>query len=165
MRTVTGEKQLTGRHVLMMLCGFFGLMFIVNGLFVYFALGSFSGVTDPNAYMRGLAYNEEIDHQAQQLARGWKVSLLFDAEAEHKGRLTLEIKDASGDALAGLNVDATLRRPVIDAGDRKLTLTFNGSAYVADYDFPEPGQWDISILAHGGGYNMPYRLDKRVWVK
>tara|TARA_R110002072_G_scaffold231853_1_gene389182 strand:- start:300 stop:797 length:498 start_codon:yes stop_codon:yes gene_type:complete len=165
MRTATGEKQLTGRHVLMMLCGFFGLMFIVNGLFVYFALGSFSGVTDPDAYKRGLAYNEEIDHQAQQLARGWEASLMFDAEAAQKGRLTLEIKNAAGDALAGLDVDATLRRPVIDAGDRKLTFTFDGSAYVADLDFSEHGQWDISILAHGGGYDIPYRLDKRIWVK
>ena len=37
-------KGLTGRHVALMLAAFFGLMFAVNGVFVYFALGSFSGV-------------------------------------------------------------------------------------------------------------------------
>ncbi len=34
-------KPLTGRHVALMLAAFFGLMFAVNGAFVYFALGSY----------------------------------------------------------------------------------------------------------------------------
>ena len=34
---------LKGRHVLMSLIGFFGLMLIANGLFVYFALSTFTG--------------------------------------------------------------------------------------------------------------------------
>ena len=41
---MTGEgwftKELKGRHVLLVLSVFFGVMFIVNGIFVYFALST-----------------------------------------------------------------------------------------------------------------------------
>jgi hypothetical protein len=35
-------KPIAGRHVLLALIGFFGLMLIANGFFVYFALATFS---------------------------------------------------------------------------------------------------------------------------
>ena len=77
MSTSIEGKRLTGRHVAIMLAAFFGLMFAVNGVFVYFALGSFSGVSEKDAYKRGLSYNQEIDHHTRQLARNWHSEINF----------------------------------------------------------------------------------------
>lgn len=158
-------RKLTGRHVAVMLASFFGLMFAVNGIFVYFALGSFSGLSETDAYKRGLAYNEEIDHRMRQNARGWQPLLSFEQTGAAGGRLVLEIRDASGAALADLDVGAIIRRPVIDGTDQKVTFRYEGSKFTADITLAAPGQWDVSLLASGGGYEEPYRLDKRIWVK
>ncbi|MFC4272880.1 hypothetical protein GQF03_09460 [Sneathiella chungangensis] len=165
MSVQTEGKQLTGRHVALMLAAFFGLMFAVNGAFVYFALGSFSGLSETDAYKRGLAYNEEIDHKARQNARGWQPAFSFEQTGATKGRLVLDIRDANGVALHDLDVEAIIRRPVIDGTDQTVALRYDGSKFTAEITLTAPGQWDISLLATGGGYDEPYRLDKRIWVK
>ena len=159
------ERQLTGRHVAYILAGFFGVMFAVNGAFVYFALGSFSGLSDADPYKDGLAYNQELDHRERQLARHWQPTLDFIQKEGDTGSLALEIKDGQGSPLTALTVTATLRRPVVAGSDRDIEFVYDGRQYVADLAFTAPGQWDVSILAEGGGYDEPYRLDKRIWVK
>ena len=59
-------KELKGRHVLMVLCGFFVVMFVVNGIFVYFALATFSGGDTSNPYRKGLHYNEMLAADERQ---------------------------------------------------------------------------------------------------
>ncbi|MDF2368597.1 FixH family protein [Sneathiella sp.] len=158
-------KPLTGRHVALILAAFFGVMFAVNGAFVYFALGSFSGLSEYDAYKRGLAYNEEIDHRARQIARGWQPALSFEQMVAAEGKLILSILGPDGRNLEDLEVVATIRRPVIEGTDQSLSLIYDEKNYTADIIFMGSGQWDVSILAHGGGYEEPYRLDKRIWVK
>ena len=49
-----------GRHVLMGLIAFFGVMLLANGIFVYFAVATFSGGDTSNAYRKGLNYNDTL---------------------------------------------------------------------------------------------------------
>ena len=49
---------LKGWHVLLMLVGFFGFMFVVNGIFLWAAITSFPGEDEQKSYMQGLHYNE-----------------------------------------------------------------------------------------------------------
>ncbi|WP_339631357.1 FixH family protein [uncultured Sneathiella sp.] len=165
MSTSIEGKRLTGRHVAIMLAAFFGLMFAVNGVFVYFALGSFSGVSEKDAYKRGLSYNQEIDHHTRQLARNWHSEINFMQTGASQGTLTLDIRDKDGKALEDLRIVATIRRPVVDSTDQEASLLYGGEDYIADLTLGGPGQWDVSILAYGGGYEEPYRLDKRLWLK
>ena len=165
MSTSVNGKPLTGRHVALMLAAFFGLMFAVNGAFVYFALGSFSGVSEDDAYKRGLTYNDEIDFMARQLARGWQPEVIFEQTAAAEGRLTLTILGSDGENLSELDVVATIRRPVNEGTDQSLAMVYNTENYTANVVLPGAGQWDVTILARGGGYEEPYRLDKRIWVK
>ena len=44
------ERRITGRMVLVGLLTFFGVVFAVNGVFVYFALDSWPGLTTEAAY-------------------------------------------------------------------------------------------------------------------
>ena len=71
-------KELKGRHVLMVLCGFFGVMFVVNGIFVYFAVATFSGGDTSDPYRKGLHYNETLTADERQAERGWRTDIAYD---------------------------------------------------------------------------------------
>ena len=57
----TDGKVLKGHHVLFWLMGFFGLMFVVNGVFLWAALSSFPGEDVRHSYLQGLQYNQTQD--------------------------------------------------------------------------------------------------------
>ncbi|MEH6545470.1 MAG: FixH family protein [Sneathiella sp.] len=165
MSTQVAGKKLTGRHVAFMLAGFFGLMFAVNGVFVYFALNSFSGVSVSDAYRRGLAYNEELQAKEEQNARGWQHSLEFEQLGDDTGIIRLRLLDPDKRPIANLSILGTLRRPVIEEADKSVAFVYADQLYITDLSDLEKGQWDITIQVQGGGYAVPYRLDKRIWVK
>ncbi|USG60419.1 FixH family protein [Sneathiella marina] len=158
------SRKLTGRHVAFMLAGFFGLMFAVNGVFVYFALNSFSGVSVSDAYRRGLAYNQELQAKEKQNARGWQHMLEFVQLDDKNGIIRLKLLDLDKQPMANLTVSGTLGRPVIEESDKTVTFVFAEQFYTADLVDLEKGQWDVTIQILGGGYTEPYRLDKRIWV-
>ena len=53
--------KLTGWHVFWIMLGFFGLMFTVNGIFLYHAITSFPGEDVKKSYLQGLDYNSTLD--------------------------------------------------------------------------------------------------------
>ena len=61
---------LAGRHVLMGLIVFFGVMLFANSMLVYYALDTFSGGDRPDPYRAGLNYNETIAAAERQEALG-----------------------------------------------------------------------------------------------
>lgn len=164
METVEGKK-LQGKHVLYILLGFFGVMFIVNGVFVFFALTSFSGLSVQDSYKRGLNYNIEIESAEYQSARGWKVDLGVDNLGSNRVHISLEVADKNGNKISGLGAVATLRRPL---GADKLisqTMLMSKGEFETEFVLETTGQWDLTIEVVGGGYDQPYRLEKRIWVK
>ncbi len=107
-----------GRHVLMSLIGFFGVMLIANGLFVYFALSTFTG-SDSDPYRRGLHYNDTVAAAERQAERGWRSSLSYDTA---KRRLSLDLADNQSRPVTGLQINALVGRPVTDNEDHALSL-------------------------------------------
>ncbi|MBE7636668.1 hypothetical protein GUA87_07400 [Sneathiella sp. P13V-1] len=159
------EKKLEGKHVFMILLAFFGVMFAVNGVFVYVALTSFSGVTEKDAYVKGLNYNRAIEENLEQRARNWLVLLDTENLGQSSSILTLSAKDRNGEDLFFDDVTMVLKRPAQEDLDFEVTLTKEAEKFVATVEFPLPGQWDVIVLANGAGYDKPYRLEKRLWVK
>lgn len=134
------EKPITGRHVLLGLVGFFGLMLIANGLFVYFALSTFTG-SDSDPYRRGLHYNDTVAAAERQAERGWRSSLSYDAGNR---RLSLGLTDNQAKPVTGLKINALVGRPVTDKEDHALSLKEEASGvYSADIEL-RPGQWVVS---------------------
>jgi nitrogen fixation protein FixH len=131
---------ITGRHVLVSLVVFFGVMLIANGLFVYFALSTFTG-SDSDPYRRGLHYNDTLAAAERQTDKGWQSALSYDAA---KRRLLLGLTDSKSRPVTGLQIKAVVGRPVTDKEDRALDLQEQASGvYAAEIDLP-PGQWVIS---------------------
>ena len=163
--TVKAEKQLEGRHVLYMLLGFFGFMFVVNGIFVYFALSSFSGLSTDDPYAKGLNYNAALAEQEAQNARGWKASLAVMNDAEGRIEISLSLADEEGNPVAMRSATGVLRRPAISGQDIDIVLVQKGDQAETVLSLPALGNWDLNLAIDAGSYEKPYRIEKRIWGK
>lgn len=156
-------ERIEGRHVLMGLIGFFGVMILANGIFLYYAVGTFNGFATDNAYQRGLDYNERIAADAAQAARGWQPAAHYEPA---RRQLVVEVKDARGRLVAGLSVSGDVRRPVTDRQDRPVSLQEIAPGRYAVPVELAPGQWIFSAqLAEAGSSAIAFRLKQRLWVK
>ena len=143
------EKQLKGWHVLLMMLGFFSIMFTANGIFLYHAITSFPGEDVKKSYVQGLDYNRTLEARRAQRALGWAAAAGFD-----KGRLVFELKDANDRDIYGHDVEAELRRAATIYDDRTIQLSRAASgAFVADLPDLETGQWTVrfSVRSHETG--------------
>jgi nitrogen fixation protein FixH len=145
------------------LIGFFGVMLIVNGLFVYFALSTFAG-NDVDPYRRGLHYNETLAVAERQAEKGWQSSVKYDAKTKE---LALSLRNNSGEVLQGLRFVATVSRPATASEDRNIALEERGNGvYVANVDLT-PGQWVVFAATTdiGVGGAPTFQLKQRLSVR
>lgn len=138
---ISSKKTLTGWHVLAILIGFFGVMFAVNGVFLYHAITSFPGEDVKKSYVQGLNYNDTLAARAQQAERGWTAQVGLNGKT-----LIFRLSDAQEAALSGQLVIGELRRRVTRADDQLISFQAapNGE-YSADASDLQAGQWDVRI--------------------
>lgn len=144
------KRPLTGKGVLAWFLGFFALVFVANGAFVYFAHSSWTGLDRKDAYREGLAYNQTLAAAKAQKELGWVSELELEKREGGTYRMTATFADGEDAAIFGLEVVVRIRRPATDAFDRTAMLESIGEGrYAADIALPEPGQWDVEVEAYG----------------
>jgi nitrogen fixation protein FixH len=163
LKTTQTTVRLEGRHVLWTLIGFFGVVFAVNGYFMFAALSTYSGVVASEPYRKGLAYNDRIAADERQTARGWRDTL----DVTRTGRIALIVKDQGGAMVHGLKITATLARPSTARHDYTAELDeAGGGHYTADVARLEDGAWIATIEAREPGSSEPvFRSRRRLWLK
>src|SRR4029077_10773283 len=77
MKTAKKPRELTGRHVLFWIVGFFGVVFVVNGIMVRAATSTFGGLETQSSYKAGLLFEQEVAKAERQQALGWQVNGTF----------------------------------------------------------------------------------------
>lgn len=156
------DGTLQGRHVLAMFGAFFGLIFAVNGVFLYQALSTHTGVVANEPYRKGLAYNERIAADVQQAGLAWNDTIVVGRD----GRITLELTKQSGEAIQGMLISGTIARPATSGFDRQVTFSENATAYVAEAGPLAEGNWIVEVTVRPHASQQPiYRLRKRIWLK
>jgi nitrogen fixation protein FixH len=93
-----------------------------------------------NSYVASQGYDAE---RQAQIALGWNIAV-----HEAGGRLSVEINDAVGAPVRGLEVTATVGRPSSDVDDVVLTLAPDDAGYAVLLPH-KPGLWRVDIQAHG----------------
>ena len=131
-------REFTGRHMLMVFCGAFGVIISVNLALAYNAVKTFPGLEVKNSYVASQEF--DLRRDAQQ-ALGWSVY----ASAQ-ENQVTLEISDAEGNPVEVAKLTATLGRATHVKDDQQPDFKFNGTAYVAPADLG-PGNWNIRMVA------------------
>jgi nitrogen fixation protein FixH len=148
LRRVDGARpRAPGWWIPWLFAGGLGLVVLVNGALVYFAVETFSGLTSDHAYESGLAYDQTLTAERQAAALGWTMDLAIGAT----GELAVRFVGRDGRALDGLSVSATFVRPTLAGYDFTRTLAGLGEGrYGATVEAPLPGVWDIRLLAVKG---------------
>ncbi len=162
----TQRRGLRGHHVLLAFIGFFATVFLANGIMIYEAVSTFGGLETPDAYRKGLAYNERIAEGAVQAERGWHDRLAYIPELQ---RVRVDVTDPGGAGVPGLLISGEIGRPATDRFDRHLDFTQTGpGTYEADAAGIEPGWWTVDLEARksaSAGGEVLYEARERLWIK
>jgi nitrogen fixation protein FixH len=151
------SRPLTGRHVLLWLGGFFGIVIAANAWFVTLSVRSFHGEDRQRPYQQGLAYNQTLALRAQQKAEGWQAVLDFEA-----GRLRLEVTGPDGAPVQGLKLKGVLQHPADTFRDAPITLTETGPGlYEAATGNAGHGRRNAVIRSEGP---VPFQTERRLWL-
>lgn len=156
-------NEITGRHVLFLMLGFFGVIIATDSYLVYKAVSTFGGLETQNAYRKGLTYNERIAEERAQEALGWTKDARLD-----NGELRVTIRDKDQKGVEGLQISALFGRPATNTEDRTLTLTQVGSGeYMATVGDIAPGNWVATMEAREaltGSGAVVYQSKVRLWM-
>lgn len=162
-QSATKSKELTGRHVLLAIITFFALLFLVNGTFIFAAVGSFRGEDVKGSYRQGLNYNETLADRSQQANLGWQASVEvqnispeMDMPEQTTRRVIVRLTNAQG-PISGVSVQGRLRHPVDTALDIPLTFT-TGLPASAEFSVPK-GRWTLEAKAVRDTDHFDFRKD------
>lgn len=145
------SRPLTGRHVLLFILAFFGVIITVNMVFLTFAMRTFPGESMKKSYLQGLHYNDILEERAAQAALGWRAEIVRAERVAGDGVIELQLFDEAGAPLTALRVTGELRRPAHSRDDRPLTFAHRGEgAYRASAGALDAGVWALTVQAEGG---------------
>ncbi|RIA47806.1 FixH family protein [Dichotomicrobium thermohalophilum] len=165
-RSEDGGRPITGRTVLYILVGFFGVMLVANGIFTYLAVSTFNGLVTEGSYRKGLEYDERLAAEARQERLGWNADLQL---AERGGQLRFKLEGDDGRPVSGRLVRVRMGRPATDKFDRTILLNETSPGlYTRDISLPGAGNWLASLEVLEGydeAKSVVYRMKKRLWLK
>jgi nitrogen fixation protein FixH len=161
---VRKPRELTGRAVLFWLIGFFGLVFLVNGIMVKAATSTFAGLETGSSYKAGLLFKSETQSAERQASLHWHVDgkLLRDKAGE--AVLDVVVRDEKGVAVSGLSGTARLAHPATSKLDHDVALNVIGAGAFRGAVAAQPGQWELIIDLERNGDRV-FRSRSRVTLK
>jgi nitrogen fixation protein FixH len=154
--------KLTGRRVLVMLIGFFGVVMVVNFAMVKAAISTFGGVDTQSPYEAGLEFQAEEARAGAQRARDWLVTEQIASEGATQ-LVTVVIADKDGKPVTGAEVSAVLAHPVDERRDETIELAEAGpGTYRVRADIPA-GVWRLDLSVSRAGERL-FRSQNRIIV-
>lgn len=130
---------------------------VVNGVLIFQALTTFTGVTVGQSYDRGRTYNRVLDEAARQDALGWQLRASVE-----DGQVTITARDRGDAPIAGV-LEAHLLRPL--DGERIPFPDATGAGrFVLELPELRAGQWEFRGLltsAAGERHDLRQRFTLR----
>jgi len=152
------NREFTGRHMLLVMVAFFGVIITVNVTMAVLATRSWTGLVVGNTYVASQEFNERTERGRAQNALGWQTALSVEP-----GRLGYRITDQNGSVIPLEHVTMLLHRPVSAANDTEIVLERSADGgYAADIILDD-GSWIVEVEADAG-LEFPYRDVRRIQV-
>lgn len=154
------SREFTGRHLLAIMLGFFGVIIAVNVTMAVVAGTSWTGFVVQNSYVASQEFNEKAAEARAQAALGW-ISHLEIAD----GVIRYALDDEAGKPVHIESVSVNLRRPAYESEDAKVPLAAlpGSNRFAADFAVRD-GIWIVEVLAEAG-LEHPYRDTRRIVVQ
>lgn len=166
MMAVSSPRRLTGRQVLFILIGFFGVMLVANLTMVYFAMDSWTGLTAKKSYAQGIQYNTTLADAERQKALGWSLNVESTLGRDGQASFRMMLADKTGAPLRGHQVKAVLQRPTHENDDHQVTFAQQADgAYIAAVDGVAQGNWKLLIQFLDNNGDRQFYREERLWLK
>jgi nitrogen fixation protein FixH len=157
-------SRLSGRSILAILVGFFGVIVAVNVVFIFEAVDTFRGEDEQRPYLQGIEFNQTLQRRAEQARLGWSATLAARRDALGSVRVQVGVRDRAGRPLEHLKLVTELRHPADAARDRMIALTELGSGnYTGSIAHVDPGVWDV-LVQLAAPKNVVFEAERRVWL-
>ncbi|MBI1385135.1 MAG: hypothetical protein GC150_09515 [Rhizobiales bacterium] len=157
------EFQLTGRHVLYAFIAFFGVMMGANGVFLYYAISTFTGVETSDAYRKGLAYDTRIAEARLADGLGWGAALSREGD-----RLVVTVRKSDGGPVSGLLLEASVGRGPTDRFDASIGFEETDlGRYESQPIVLAAGSWIVAVEGRPAGQGADaasLKLKERLWI-
>ncbi len=159
------SKELTGKHVLIMISIFFGIVFSASGMLVYQATNSWTGLETKDAFRKGLKYNQQLSKLNAQNKLGWTMTVTRKKLPSNGLSLQASPKDEKGESLSGLHIKVLLKRPTHNGIDRTLELKETDlGIYTGKFEQLPLGKWYLHISADRGS-DILYRSKNELYLR
>jgi nitrogen fixation protein FixH len=157
------RKPLTGRGVLLWLCGFFGVIFAANAYFITVSVKTFRGEDEQKPYLQGIEYNDTLARRAEQKRIGWRAAISAARLTSGQVRISVALTQAGGSPEANTALHGELRHPADENKDRDLALKeIQPGLYQTELKDVSPGSWDV--LVSNTDKATPFEAVRRLWV-
>ena len=147
--------ELTGRHVLAITGGAFGIIIAVNVTMAVQAVRTFPGLEVQNGYVASQTFDAE--RRAQE-ALGWTLVHGYD-----DGRLWIDLTDAEGQVAPVARIEVLLGRTTEAGDDSHPDFVRTGRVWSAPVDL-KPGKWMMQVVATAPD-GTPFRQRLDLFVK
>lgn len=148
-------KHFTGWHMLLIMVSFFGVVFLANGILVYQAMHSWTGLVVENSYVA----SQTFDADTERLAIARK-DLRHQLHYQN-GQLKLNLETVNGGPVNATEITVEIGRPADNSSDKKLVLMADGPGSFFAATKLADGVWTGNILGHLNGSTdivLPFRL-------
>ena len=150
--------EFTGRHMLVVMLAFFGVVVAVNVAMATFARTSWTGLVVENTYVASQQFNRKAEEGRAQAALHWNGRLSIAAGAGPH-----EPTHPSRARIAPRAVTVAFRHPAYEAADRVLRLERAADGAFVSGEAVGDGVWIVEVDADVGR-PLPYRQVKRVHI-
>ena len=137
--------RLTGRMVLLILVGFFGVVVSVNLFMAYVAIDTFSGMQTQRPYETGLNFNRTLKNASIQQEQHWQVTSHHERLPDGRIALKLSIRDGQARPVDGVVSKVSLLSPVNALKDVAFEIIPQGPGEFSGTASADAGQWDLVI--------------------
>jgi nitrogen fixation protein FixH len=155
MRPAAEARPFTGRKLLFIMLGFFGVIISVNLTMAFVARSSWTGFVVQNSYVASQEFNGKAAEARAQAALGW-TSHMEIAD----GHVTYTLTDAGGRAVATRGGIANFRRPAYASEDESVELAQQPDGALRAAHALRDGIWIGEFLVDAG-LDHPYRDVRR----
>ncbi|MEM7067421.1 MAG: FixH family protein [Pseudomonadota bacterium] len=147
----------TGKHMLLVMIGFFGVIIAVNVTMATLAAGSWTGLVVKNSYVASQKFNAELANAKAQLVAGYQSHIGYQ-----NGKLSFVLKDRNNQVVQVSKLNLEIGRPAFEQADREFLLELQSEVGFELAINLGPGIWAMKITTADS--IVDYRRDVRLFV-
>ncbi|MEO7220912.1 MAG: FixH family protein [Devosia sp.] len=134
--------QFTGKHMLAVILGFFGVVIAVNVTMAVISSVSWTGLVVDNSYVASQEFEKKRLAHLAQVQAGWLATFTY-----LPGVARLIVVDGAGNDIDLGDVTLKINRPVGGHDDKLVTLSRDAlGGYSAEVQL-DPGVWQARLIA------------------